>query len=71
MFGVQKVSPACCALAIARPSVPIASPIALKRLLLNDAAVRITCGNEVALGVGGANLTAGAVPTPWRASDHH
>ena len=58
-------------MAIARPSVPIASPIALKRLLLNDAAVRITCGNEVALGVGGAHFTAGDPPTPCSASDHH
>ena len=71
MFGVQNVLPAWPALLKALASVEIAPPIALNREVLKEDEVRMTWGNEVALGVGLENDTPADVPTPWRASDHH
>ena len=66
----QKVRPAWPALEKARASVEMAAPMALHRLALKDAAVPMTCGNDVALGVGAANTTPGEMATPCSASFH-
>jgi len=71
MFGAQNVLPACPTLLNTLPSVLMAEPIACINVGLKECEVVITCGNDVALGVGGANVTPGEPPTPWRASDHH
>ena len=70
MFGVQNVPPELPALEKARPSRPIVPPIALNSVRLNDCAVVIAMGNDVAPGVGGVKLVPGESPTPCSASDH-
>ncbi|KAJ9455974.1 hypothetical protein DIPPA_29305 [Diplonema papillatum] len=71
MFGVQNVSPAWPTLKKDRASFPMVAPIILKRVLLKEADVVMTCGKLVAHTVGAAKETAGEYATPCRASLHH
>ena len=64
------MSPAWPALLNARASVDTAAPMADQRVALKEEAVPMTCGNDVALGVGAANTTPGEMATPCSASFH-
>ena len=66
----QNVRPAWPTLLKARASVETAAPMALHKLALKDAAVPMTCGNDVAEGVGAANTTPAEMATPCSASFH-
>lgn len=64
------MSPAWPTLLKARASVDTALPMALHSVALKLAAVPMTCGKDVAEGVGAANTTPGEMATPCSASFH-
>jgi hypothetical protein len=57
--------------AMARPSLPMAAPMAENREVLKEAAVVMTWGKDVAAGVGPPKCTPSLKAIPCKPSDHH